>query len=253
MTSDFVRDNILLFGPGFIFTKLIYLFAQQHRRLEWEWVIWSLITGVPIALAAMLPAVLAWPAFVQTSTAPFMTDKPWVVSLRFAIAVGAGLSIAWAWRRFRFSSGPVRFVRRALSDSAWDLLLDTAHSDACAVEVTVPRTDDNGETREAAYYGKLAAFGYEAASAEPIVALSYVSRWIGVEGYVKLGRDQDKVVFHRDKIVRMRLLMPPPDYARATETSGLPSADPIWCDSFDHGRTKRPSIEGEPRWPAPPA
>ncbi len=155
MNPDFIRDNILLFGPGFAFVKLVYLFGEQHRRLEWEWLVWSLVAGLPIAFAARWIATGVVPTEIPSASDPANAIA------RFSIAVGAAAVVVVIWRLIRHSSyWPVRFVRRSLSDSAWDLVLDRAVNDGCGVAVTVDRTDDQGKTGEASYYGSLGAFGY---------------------------------------------------------------------------------------------
>lgn len=207
MSVDFLRDNLLLFGPGFLFAKLVYLFGEQHRRLEWEWLIWSLLAGLPIALSAEWLATGSWPAAVPSA------GDPAQALLRFAIAIVSAIAVAAIWRSVRhWSVWPLPFIRRSLSDSAWDLVLDAAHSQGCGVAVTVERTDDQGRRRETSFYGWLAAFGYEAASAEPIVFLKDVWRWDATaHQYVRLPGDEaglDGMVFHRDKILRLRLYPP---------------------------------------------
>lgn len=206
MSIDFVRDNVLLFGPGFVFAKLVYLFGEQHRRLEWEWLVWSLIAGLPIAFAAEVVTTGVWPDSIPSAT---MLDAHALA--RFGIAVGAALLIAAFWRNTRHSAWPpIHFIRRSLSDSAWDLVLDRAVHDRCGVAVTVERTDDAGSKGEASFYGTLAAFGYETADAEPVVFLKGVSRWDKTVGaYVRLSRTPSEgMVFHRDSILRMRLVAP---------------------------------------------
>jgi hypothetical protein len=208
LSPDFIRDNILLFGPGFVFVKLVYLFGEQHRRLEWEWLVWSLVAGVPIAYSAEWWVSGAIPAAI-----PSVVDPAHAVA-RFAIAIVAAVVLIVVWRVIRHSGlWPIRFLRRSLSDSAWDLVLDKAVHDGCGVAVTVERTDDAGNKSEASFYGFLGAFGYEAAAAEPVVFLRWVSRWdptVGESGsYVRLSRAEGEgMIFHRDKILRMRLVAP---------------------------------------------
>lgn len=190
-------------GPGFIFVKVVYLFGEQHKRLDWEWLVWSVLASLPIAGATdvLLSPKLQGPLpfeFVQGTT-------------RFALVLVAGSAVAYLWRTHRHNQHPlVRFVRHSLADSAWDVVLDNALRDGCGVAVTVERPNDAGVTTEASYYGRLATFGYETAGAEPIVFLKGVSKWDSAEGkYVPLAGDKrDGLLFHRDEIKRMRIWAP---------------------------------------------
>jgi hypothetical protein len=205
LSPDFLRDNILLFGPGFVFVKLVYLFGEQHRRLEWEWVAYSLIFGLLFAAGADWAATGTMPTQVPSS------QDTSNAALRFAMAILFAVVVIAIWRNVRHSGWRFApFVRMSLSDSAWDFVLDRAAHGKCGVAVTVKRTDDEGKERETSFYGTLAAFGYETAEAEPIVSLNCVSRWDPVAGkYVRLSRQKgDGMVFHRDQILRMRIVAP---------------------------------------------
>jgi hypothetical protein len=164
LSPDDLVSNIVLLGPGFIFVKVVYLFGEQHKRLDWEWLVWSVLASLPIAGATdvLLSPKLQGPLpfeFVQGTT-------------HFALALVAGSAVAYLWRTHRHNQHPlVRFVRHSLADSAWDVVLDNALRDGCGVAVTVERPNDAGVTTEASYYGRLATFGYETAGAEPIVFL----------------------------------------------------------------------------------
>lgn len=212
MTVDFLRDQILLFGPGFVFAKLVYLFGEQHRRLEWEWLVWSLVASLPIAFSAQWISTGVWPSAIPAAGDPAQAIP------RFGIAIASAVVIATIWRSVRhWSIWPIRFVRRSLADSAWDLILDEAHHQGCGIAVTVKRIDDDGVERERSYYGTLAAFGYETADAEPIVYLKDVRRSEPGAGYVRLPGDdagRDGMIFHRDGILRMRLVAPPLVFGR---------------------------------------
>ena len=202
MNPDFLRDNILLFGPGFLFVKLVYLFGEQRRRLEWEWVVWSLVAGLPISFGA------EWIATGQVPSSVPSTTDPAHAILRFGLAIVAAALVVIGWRLTRHSGRwPMPFLRRSLSDSAWDMALDEAAHKGSGVALTVARIDDDGVEGEVSFYGNLKRFGYEAASAEPILVLSYVSRWSPDAGtYVALSRSpDDMMVFHRDRVLRMRI------------------------------------------------
>lgn len=199
MTPRDVADAILLLGPGFVLLKAFALTGGQHQRLQWEWVVWSVLLSVPVAAAT------GW--FAQWLGIPLLFD--WEPALRFVIAAVIGIAAGTVWifvRRSRW--GWVRAVYRSVIDSAWDLALDDATRPAptdgrYGVEVTV----DRGGT-ETYYYGTLSAFGYERAKAEPWVYLTYPERWEGDErGFEPLERTEG-VLLHRDQIRRLRVIQP---------------------------------------------
>lgn len=203
MNTEFLIDNIVLLGPGFIFVKVVYLFGEQHRRLEWEWIVWSILASLPIA--ALSDLILAAPI-----GGPVPLDVATAVT-RFTVAIVGGIAVAYFWRRYRHASNRLmRFVRHSLSDSAWDLVLDNALREGCGVAITTERIDDNGHSGETSFYGRIATFGYETAGAEPIVFLKDVSRWDAAKAaYVHLGGDErDGMLFHRSQIRRVRIWAP---------------------------------------------
>ena len=202
MNVETVSQSLLLLAPGFVLLKVVNLFGEQHKRLEWEWVVWSLIAALPIAACA---AGLRSALESQIVGPPDRWDAA-EVALRFAVAIVVGILVAWAWRRVRGSRRPrAEWLRRVVGDSAWDIVLDDVVRRGQGVEVTVMEGDV-----PVTYYGKLGAFGYESAGAEPWVMLSHVMRWEGDElGHQALDRTAG-LLLHKDSITRMRFIEPEP-------------------------------------------
>jgi hypothetical protein len=196
-----VADSLLLLAPGFIYLKLMATFGEQHRRLEWEWVVWSLIAALPLAIAGYGVRLLV----ERVVTVDAATGTTIEVCARFALAILLGLLSAAGWRAVRRSKWHWAInLRRAVTDSAWDLVLDDATRNGFGVTVEVTEGDAS-----VVYYGKVATFGYEAAGAEPWLYLRWVSRWEGERlGYVPLDERTDGLLFHKDEIRRLRFVRP---------------------------------------------
>lgn len=206
MTPKDVADAVLLLGPGFVLLKAFALAGGQHQRLQWEWVVWSVLLSIPVA------AVTGWlaPIAADLSGMPQLTE--WEAGARFVVAAIAGVAagLAWIWvRRSRYER--VRRIYRSAIDSAWDLALDDAtrlapDGSSYGVEATV---DIAG--REAFYYGTLSAFGYERAKADPWIYLTFVSRWEGEDkGGFQPMEQTEGLLLHRDQIRRLRVISPKP-------------------------------------------
>jgi len=213
MTPKDVADSVLLLGPGFVLLKVVYLSGGQHERLQWEWVVWSVLTSLGLAAAASYLA-----GFVPgTRTAGPLGPSDFEVGLRFGLAVTLGLVGGRTWAQIRRSSQPwMRRLTRMVADSAWDVILDDASRTdkkghpLFGVEVAV--SEGSGQ---ASYYGKLAAFGYEAAAARPSIYLTDVSRWSDANSrYETLARTEG-MLFDGDKIARLRVI------ARIEVTPGI--------------------------------
>jgi uncharacterized protein DUF6338 len=201
MSATQVADSLLLLAPGFIYLKIISTFAEPHRRLEWEWVVWSLIAALPLAVAASVVR-LATQNYVSLDADTWTTVE---VGARFALALVLGALSAAIWRAVRRSGRDwaVR-LRRIVSDSAWDVVLDDAARKKFGVEVTVMEGD-----KPVIYYGKVGTFGYEAAGVEPWIYLRFVQRWEGPDrGYEELDARTDGMLFHKDEIKRLRFIQP---------------------------------------------
>jgi hypothetical protein len=198
MNSTDLVQNLALLAPGFIALKILDLFGGQHRRLEWEWVVWSVVISLPIAgLAWAIRQVLGF-----WLPEPTQTDAVELVC-RFLVAAGVGAVAAGAWWTLKRSHArlPQRVVRW-LSDSAWDVILDEAVRDNCGVAVDVT---EGG--RAVAYYGDLTAFGYETAGAEPWLYLTHVQRSKGRgNSYRPIDARTRGMLVHKDEITRIRLV-----------------------------------------------
>lgn len=201
--AEEVATTILLLGPGFVFLKALALSGGQHHRLQWEWVVWSVLASVPIAAgtAGLMDA------FAQPSNSGI---AEWEAGLRFLFAATLGVVAGLMWSSARRSRWRwMHRVYRAVMDSAWDLALDdasrkTPEGRTYGVEVTI---EEGGAP--VLYYGTLAAFGYERAKAEPWVYLTFVQRWEGEQlGYREL-EVTEGLLAHRDQIERLRVIRPP--------------------------------------------
>lgn len=202
MTPKEVADAILLLGPGFVLLKAFALAGGQHQRLQWEWVVWSVLLSIPVATATRWLASTA----ADRLTIPQLLEWEPVERFFVAAAMGVAVGLAWSWVR-RSRSSRLRRVYRSAVDSAWDLVLDDATRRApdggnYGVEATV----EIGGV-EAFYYGTLAAFGYERAKAEPWIYLTYVNRWEGEDkgGYQPMERTEG-LLLNRDQIKRIRII-----------------------------------------------
>src|SRR3990172_1565472 len=162
-----VLQFIAVIGPGFVLLKVLYVFGGQHRRLQWEWVVWSVLVG--LVLTACAAVLVEFFSFVE---GPVPRDVALVLT-SFSLAVGFGTLLAFFWERVKQSrSTKARRLRRWVSDSAWDFVLDEANRRDNGVEVI---TEIDG--KEVAYYGTLYTFGQEVAESEPWIYLTFVYRW----------------------------------------------------------------------------
>lgn len=197
MSSSDLALNLALVAPGFVALKIIDLFGGQHRRLEWEWVVWSLVVTLPIAgIAWAMRQVLAlWFAEITPPDALELV-------CRFVVAVALGSAVAAAWWAVKRSRarGPRRLVR-FLSDSAWDVVLDEAVRDNCGVAVTVT---EGG--KPITFYGTLSAFGYETAGAQPWLFLTHVQQSRGHGSDFHTLEATRGLLLHKDEITRVRLV-----------------------------------------------
>lgn len=202
-----VLQFIAVIGPGFVLLKVLYVFGGQHRRLEWEWVVWSVLLGLLISsIGRWLVDVFA---FVD---GPLPRDVA-IALTSFTLAAIVGATCAWLWEQVKkLGAQPFdpegdripRFARRLhrwVSDSAWDFVLDEADRRDNGVEVVI-----EVDGKEVNYYGALDTFGQEVAQAEPWVYLSYVYRWDEKNGYLPMSERTEGMLFHKDQIKRMRFV-----------------------------------------------
>lgn len=191
-----VLQFVATIGPGFVLLKVLYVFGGQHRRLEWEWLVWSVLFGIVLtAISTAIVSVASFPG------GPIPQDAAVVVT-SFALAVASGAVLAVLWYRVKGSKRQTaRVLVRYVSDSAWDFILDTVNRQDNGVEVT---TEVDG--KEVAYYGSLDTFGQEVAQAEPWLYLTFVYRWEEGKGYVPLSAKTVGMLFHRSEIKRLRFI-----------------------------------------------
>lgn len=191
-----ILQFIAVIGPGFVLLKVLYVFGGQHRRLEWEWLVWSVLIG--LVLTSISTAFVESFSFVK---GPIPRDVVLVLT-SFGLAVGGGALLAYMWERVKGSRNTkARRLRRWVSDSAWDFVLDEANRRDNGVEVI---TEIDG--REVAYYGTLDTFGQEVAGSEPWILLTYVYQWDPIRGYLPMSDRTEGMLFHRSHIKRLRFI-----------------------------------------------
>jgi hypothetical protein len=219
MSWDELLKAVLVVGPGFVLLKVLYLFGGQHKRLEWEWAVWSVIASLPIAAAS---AGIVGAGQAAGISGPFPKDGI-EAAIRFALALVIGPALAFAWYRIRRSDREnFRVFRRYLEDSAWDFALFEAAWRDRGVEVIVDAGD-----REAHFYGSIDTYGQESAGAEPWVYLTYVYEWRPDVGFVPVESEGDEspetvgYLFHKDQIKRMRFTEAKPDRTSPAILTGV--------------------------------
>ena len=198
MSIDDVLPFVAIIGPGFVFLKVLYVFGGQHRRLEWEWVVWSVLIGLVLSwVGTILANILAfWQGPVPRELAIGMVS--------FVLAVVFGGLAAAAWERLKqkqLTNTNARRLHRWVSDSAWDFVLDEADRRDNGVEVTV-----EVDGKEKSYYGSLDTYGQEVAEAKPYVYLTYVYLWDPKKGYLPMDKRTEGILFHQRDIKRMRFI-----------------------------------------------
>jgi hypothetical protein len=153
---DLVQAALFL-APGFLALKIFYLFGAQRPRSQWEWTTWSIVASLPLnGVAALTASALARPA--SQAAIPTVTSAPsaWQpdaasIALALVLAVLSGAVLALAWRTVRASDGKrATWLRRELTDSAWDQALEDAHFKERAIVVVM---DDGARYRGKLKYG----------------------------------------------------------------------------------------------------
>jgi hypothetical protein len=194
MTDLQIRDAAVLLIPGFLALKLFYLFGAQRPRSQWEWTTWSVLVSFPIdwSVRALGPNAAAW-LHVEPATVD--------VVLRLVAAIGLAAAAVLVWGLIRASDVTwlVR-LRRSVTDSAWDEVLDNAHRKKRWLEVQAVRS--GGDTR---YRGWLDTAGREDAQAEPWVYLRKVTRQAESGGAWTELAGTHGVLIHRDQIRSIRI------------------------------------------------
>jgi len=172
-----VRDVVLFLAPGFIALKAFQLLGAQRKRSEWEWTTWSVL------VAAFLGAAV-----------------PGDAARRIVFGLAGALVLALVWRTLPKWGGRIgRWLRRDLSNSAWDLVLEGASADDRVIEIQTVG-DDNVR-----FFGKLANFALEEYEAEPWIYLTDPSKKVGNADYAALERTWG-VMLHRDQIRWLRVM-----------------------------------------------
>ncbi len=227
-----VLQFIAVIGPGFVLLKVLYVFGGQHRRLEWEWVVWSVLIGLVLTSASA-----GFVGFFSFIEGPMPRDSVLVLT-SFGLAAGCGAGLAYLWERVKQSRRPeARRLHRWISDSAWDFVLDEANRRDTGVEI-ITEVDD----KEVAYYGTLDTFGQEVAQAEPWIYLTFVYRWDPDRGYLPMSDRTEGMLFHRRNIKRLRFI---------AENKPQETAEPVITGTMT--AQAGALIEAEEREPGPPA
>ncbi len=184
-----------MLAPGFIAMKLFYVFGAQRQWSQWEWTAWSVGLSIPLdwatrTIAPVVASRVGWPGEAVD------------VVIRFLLALGiAGIGIfAWRWLKGSNDDRLVA-VRRALTDSAWDEVMDDAVQHQRWLEVMT-----DGPDREIAFRGWLATAGREDSRAEPWIYLRRVSRQSAADGepWEEMPATHGLLI-HRDHIKRIRV------------------------------------------------
>ena len=197
MNIDLIEAALFL-APGFLALKLFYLFGAQRPRSQWEWTTWSIIASLPLNAVAWLAAGLVAVVVARPASPVVAASTPWQpdgASVAFALilAGASGLLAALAWRRVRGSENQrAVWLRRELTDSAWDQALEDAHHKERAIAVAL----DDGTW----YRGRLQYGGREDAQAAGWMYLSWPDKkdaqtleWKRIRGVHGLLIDRGKV------------------------------------------------------------
>lgn len=190
MSVDDAVTLAALLGPGFIALKVFYVYRAQPGRSQWEWTVWSVLAGFPIAWAVQAPASwLAPPLRLDPSTLD--------VLLRVGLAVLAGVIAGVGWERLMNSKGPrLEGWRRRLRDYAWDAIVeDVLRNNRYVVADT---------TDGMSYRGWIEYAAREDAKAEPWIYLTQV-KVVGGEEPNPYEEPLHGVLLHRERINRIRV------------------------------------------------
>jgi hypothetical protein len=200
---DQLLETAGLVAPGFVSMKLIYQFGAQRQRAQWEWTVWSVLVGLACDVVARW--IVSWPLGLT-----FPQADVTLVIVRFALALAFAFAAIFIWGLLKHDDQAVRswfkrpdsyrvWLRRLLTDSAWDEVVDDAVLHERWMEVIVAV-----DTGEAAFRGWLHAGGREDSKAEPWLYLRRVkfrddnavwTEFAGTHG----------MLLHRDQIKRIRV------------------------------------------------
>ena len=200
MASDDLISALFVIAPGFVALKLFQVTGTRWKRTDWEWVIWSLVAGVFIAVVVAVVIALVGGALIppgQLSLTPEVVITTTGVPERFLVAVILGVGLGWVWQRLPWANA----WRRRMENSAWDLVLQSTSDARGGVEVVTKEA----ETVER-FYGALHSFGRESEQAEPWIYLTKVQRFDAATGqFGAIARTQGLLI-HRDNVLRVRLV-----------------------------------------------
>jgi hypothetical protein len=193
-----------LLAPGFIAMKLFYVFGAQRQRSQWEWTTWSVLISLPIDWVTAIAA----PSVEANTKIPSLAAD---LATRYGFAIGAAAVACYVWRKLKQSDKDrVVWLRRALTDSAWDEVTDDAVLHKRYLEV-VTRGDND---REVTFKGWLSTAGREDSRAEPWLYLRQVEERTEPDGRWRETAGLHGLLLHRDHIERIRVL----DETKDTET-----------------------------------
>lgn len=202
-------------APGFVAIKLFDVFGAQRQRAQWEWTAWSVGISLPIAwlARAIAPEVSA-----RTGLAADVTEV--IVAMILAVLI-AGIGI-WLWRTMKRSDHDrVVAFRRAVTDSAWDEVMDDALAHERWLEVITAGTE-----REQAFRGWLSTAGREDTKAEPWLYLRRVQRQATLDGPFEEMPGTHGLLIHRDHIRRVRVFYAEGENAVPVELESGAEAEP---------------------------
>lgn len=200
MTDDALLGALFVLAPGFVAVKLFQIFGTQWRRTDWEWTVWSLVTGVLVAVAIGLTPLRLVPAqeFKLTTALSVSTDG---IPERFLLAALLGLAAAVFWRvAIRSSFAGARAIHRRLINSAWDSVLDEVVEHELGVEVGVA----TGSVVER-FFGAVHTFGYERTGARPWLYLSRVRQFDLTSSKFQPMERTTGVLLHADNVQYLRV------------------------------------------------
>jgi hypothetical protein len=84
VSADDVAATLKLLIPGFIALSVFYWFGLAVRRTDWRWTLWSLLTSIPLTVAA---------GWVSTSTAKWIGAKTGDVASEAAKCGARGIGV----------------------------------------------------------------------------------------------------------------------------------------------------------------
>ena len=187
-----ITSGVLFLAPGFLALKLFYLFGVQRVRSQWEWTTWSVISSVPIGVAASL----LYGGGLNLTAAPSTVE----VANRVVIAVTSGILAACAWQVVRrHPSRKAARLRTFFGSSAWDETLEDVGREKRLVELVLV-----GGKR---YRGTIRYGGREDNEAEGWLYLVHPKVYDDGLELFRRPKGTRGYLIHRDRIERMRIML----------------------------------------------